>query len=711
MKMRSLFRWLATYRQVKSYRKRRTTRRFGQMIECCEQRAMLSGNVTVTVASGAATITGDTSDNSIQIAVSGTNLVVTGLNGTTINNTTSFTLATNATTFTGTTSINMGAGSDSVFIGNGVTLTGNVTLTDTSGNNFFATRSATINGTFSATMGSGADSFSTESTTISGAVTLLTGGGNDFVSMLSTTINGATAISTVEGDDRIVIDQSTLKNLSMSTSDGADSIALRQTTIGGNLAADLGRQRDFMSLQNVTVSGSTSITAGRGRDSIVFDGTNTLSGSASIKGEGGRNAITKSSGTSFAGGVQQRRFGRRTVDPTLITSQLTDATTGIYPAATALRTKVTTAIGMPVTTLTTDTSGNANTIQSNGTLATRQNTFVITGTTDAGNTVAVDADGDGQYDDGTATANSSGAYSVSVTLANGGHAVSVKSSNTTGQSLTKAVDIYKVIGSLVRFTSSEGTFDVELYDADAPLTVANFKSYLDDYANSIIHRSTDATTEGLAVIQGGGFVLNSGEVVPVTTTAPVTNEFKAANSNERGTLALALPAGNINGGTSQWFINTADNSSIDTGKYTVFGQVIGTGMTVVDDIHDLSTSNLNGLYADPANAGSTLQALSTVPLDGYAEFGQTVTGTAAVTSGSTTVTGTGTTFTTSLKVGQVITVGGVERTVATIVSDTQLTVNSAFTATATSAAIKANTKPTASQFVTFTSIATILPAT
>ena len=41
--------------------------------------------------------------------------------------------------------------------------------------------------------------------------------------------------------------------------------------------------------------------------------------------------------------------------------------------------------------------------------------------------------------------------------------------------------------------------------------------------------------------------------------------------------------------TSQWFFNLRDNLSLDTqnGGFTVFGQVIGDSMNVVDEIADL----------------------------------------------------------------------------------------------------------------------------
>ena len=66
-------------------------------------------------------------------------------------------------------------------------------------------------------------------------------------------------------------------------------------------------------------------------------------------------------------------------------------------------------------------------------------------------------------------------------------------------------------------------------------------------------------------------------------------------SNTRGTVAMAKVDGNPNSATSQWFVNLADNSGLDgiNGGFTVFGLVIGDGMTVVDQIANLPSATVN----------------------------------------------------------------------------------------------------------------------
>jgi hypothetical protein len=164
---------------------------------------------------------------------------------------------------------------------------------------------------------------------------------------------------------------------------------------------------------------------------------------------------------------------------------------------------------------------------------------------------------------------------------------------------------------------------------------------------------------------------------------------------------MALPPGSPNGGTSQWFINTANNAFLDAAQHTVFGRVIGTGMTIVDAIHDLSVFNLVGVYNNAA--------LATVPLSNYTAFTQNLTGTVTVAAGATQVTGAGTQFTTELKVGGAIQIGTQTFTVSAIASNTQLTLSQAHTAGATAVTARTNAQPAAAaNFVRINTLNTIL---
>lgn len=137
-------------------------------------------------------------------------------------------------------------------------------------------------------------------------------------------------------------------------------------------------------------------------------------------------------------------------------------------------------------------------------------------------------------------------------------------------------------GTIVRFDTTLGAFDVELHDDVVPATVANFLDYVldGDYTNTLVHRTVPNFG-----IQGGGYDTDF-NVIPADPPIPLEYVLP----NERGTLAMARFDSDPNSARSQWFINTVDNSSvlapggIDPDGWAVFGRVLGNGMDVVDAI-------------------------------------------------------------------------------------------------------------------------------
>jgi|WetSurMetagenome_2_1015567.scaffolds.fasta_scaffold07651_2 cyclophilin family peptidyl-prolyl cis-trans isomerase len=141
---------------------------------------------------------------------------------------------------------------------------------------------------------------------------------------------------------------------------------------------------------------------------------------------------------------------------------------------------------------------------------------------------------------------------------------------------------------MVLVKTSMGSFKIELFAKEAPLTVKNFLNYVDKkfYDGTIFHRVVPGF-----VIQGGGFDKN---MVQKTTLAPITNEAKNGLKNLRGTLSMARTP-DINSATSQFFVNLKDNAVLDHASeaqygYAVFGKVVQ-GMDVVDKIAAVATGN------------------------------------------------------------------------------------------------------------------------
>lgn len=149
--------------------------------------------------------------------------------------------------------------------------------------------------------------------------------------------------------------------------------------------------------------------------------------------------------------------------------------------------------------------------------------------------------------------------------------------------------------STIRMETSMGAIEIELYDEIAPLTVTNFLGYVNSgaYDGTFIHRSVPGF-----VIQGGGYSFNDGVAEHIVVSEPVVNEFNL--SNTRGTIAMAKLGGDPDSATSEWFINLADNSAnldFQNGGFTVFGQVLGDGMDIVDAIAALPLVNAGGVFS------------------------------------------------------------------------------------------------------------------
>ncbi len=137
----------------------------------------------------------------------------------------------------------------------------------------------------------------------------------------------------------------------------------------------------------------------------------------------------------------------------------------------------------------------------------------------------------------------------------------------------------------VIFSTTLGSFMIELYPDKAPITVKNFLAYVDaEFFNStIFHR----VILGF-MIQGGGF---TEPMQKKPTNPPIKNEAKNGLKNKRGTLSMAR-TGVVDSATSQFFVNLKDNAFLDHGTrdygYAVFARVIA-GMEVIDKIAAVPT--------------------------------------------------------------------------------------------------------------------------
>jgi cyclophilin family peptidyl-prolyl cis-trans isomerase len=151
---------------------------------------------------------------------------------------------------------------------------------------------------------------------------------------------------------------------------------------------------------------------------------------------------------------------------------------------------------------------------------------------------------------------------------------------------------------MIRFETSLGDFTIEFFEKEAPLSVANFKSYIDDgyFDGTIFHRIVPGF-----VIQGGGF---TEDMTQKKSKAPVKNEADNGLKNKRGTLSMAR-TNDINSATSQFFVNLKDNDFLDHSRgnfgYAVFAKVTE-GMDVIDKIAAVATGRKKGFEDVPVEA-------------------------------------------------------------------------------------------------------------
>ena len=159
--------------------------------------------------------------------------------------------------------------------------------------------------------------------------------------------------------------------------------------------------------------------------------------------------------------------------------------------------------------------------------------------------------------------------------------------------------------------TSMGSITLELDDAKAPVTVANFLDYAKEghYDGTIFHRVIDGF-----MIQGGGFTKAMDQK---PTKDPIKNEAANGLLNKRGTIAMARTMV-VDSATSQFFINLVDNDFLNFRAptpqffgYAVFGKVTD-GMDVVDKIAKVKTGN-SGMHQNVPEEPVVIKKVHVLP--------------------------------------------------------------------------------------------------
>lgn len=164
----------------------------------------------------------------------------------------------------------------------------------------------------------------------------------------------------------------------------------------------------------------------------------------------------------------------------------------------------------------------------------------------------------------TASSATNGTYTVTVTGTSG--------------SLTHTVNVVTA-PLLATLSTSSGTIVVELFQSQTPRTVNNFVNLANSvfYTNLVWHRIVKGFViqTGDPTTKNGGGDRNTWGSTGSPQTVPL--EIVPSLHNDAGYLGMARSQ-DVNSGSSQFYINLADNPSLD-GNYTVFGKVLS-GMDV-----------------------------------------------------------------------------------------------------------------------------------
>lgn len=142
----------------------------------------------------------------------------------------------------------------------------------------------------------------------------------------------------------------------------------------------------------------------------------------------------------------------------------------------------------------------------------------------------------------------------------------------------------------IKLSTNQGDITLELDAAKAPISVANFISYVEDgfYDGIIFHRIIPNF-----MAQGGGF---TSDFQQKSTKDKIENEADNGLKNDKGTIAMAR-TGDPHSATGQFFINLNDNGFLNHSAktqqgwgYAVFGKVTE-GMDVVDKMAAIPTGS------------------------------------------------------------------------------------------------------------------------
>merc|ERR1719162_2482025 len=147
----------------------------------------------------------------------------------------------------------------------------------------------------------------------------------------------------------------------------------------------------------------------------------------------------------------------------------------------------------------------------------------------------------------------------------------------------------------VKTEAGAGSFIIKVTEAWAPIGAAHFKK--------LVEKSHFDDTRFFRVIPSFmvQFGISGDPKVSDVASKDTINDEKVIESNKPGFITFAK-TGAPNSRSTQLFINYSDNARLDGMGFAPFGQVEGTGMDVVKQIHNCGESPAQGQIQSQGNA-------------------------------------------------------------------------------------------------------------
>jgi len=288
---------------------------------------LLAGNVSAVIANGGLTLQGDSASNSVTVVFENSNVIVRGLDGTTINGGSSdFVAATGSNGITDRLFASLGQGDD-VLLLSGVAVGRRVTVFGQQGNDQIGLDNVSVGRHLMVWSGAGDDTVSLNSSTVSGRTSLATGAGDDLVRLVDSSV-GMLVVTTAAGNDNVVLDNVQVARHGRVVS-GADDDTLNVTgsQFGRTMRVNMQRGTDVMQMDTSSVGRRTVIHGGGGNDSVSIGASNSLARLVTRTGAG-NDAVEVDSTTTTSGRRRVTGSESATVDADLLDTRLNDATTG-----------------------------------------------------------------------------------------------------------------------------------------------------------------------------------------------------------------------------------------------------------------------------------------------------------------------------------------------------------------------------------------------